>query len=370
MKIGLLGFGSMGKTHTYCVQNLKLFYDPCALQEIGADNVKIVSLCTRNIENAKRFASIYGIEQYTDSEDDIIYNPEIDAIDVCTPNIYHYQTVKKAILAGKHVYCEKPLAVTYAQAKELAELAREHNVKCHMVFNNRFLLPIMKAKELIDSGVIGKIISFKGEYHHSSALSPDKTGWKQDKDICGGGVLFDLGSHVFDLLYYLCGEVKSVFGKSQIAFPVRAGINGEKWQTNADEAFYVLATLKNGACGTVTVSKITTGSNDDLSIEVYGDKGSIKFNLMDLNFLQLYTNDSCGYTRIECVNRYEYPAGVFPGIKAPQGWLRGHVGNYFSFISCVLENTEPSISFDDGAYVQLVLEKAYESSEQGREILI
>lgn len=369
MRIGLLGFGSMGKTHAYCVQNLKFFYDPAFLEKIGADNVKIACVCTRNLENAKAYAKVYGFESYTNNEDDIINDPSIDAIDVCTPNIYHYETVKKAILAGKHVYCEKPLAVTYAQASELARLAREQGVKCHMVFNNRFLLPIIKAKKLIDDGAIGKILSFRAEYHHSSALDIQKTGWKQNKDICGGGVLFDLGSHVIDLIYYLCGEFSTVFGKSQIAFPERK-LNGESWETNADEAFYMLATLKNGAVGTLTMSKITTGSNDDLIIEIHADKGSIKFDLMDLNFLSIYTNDSCGYTKIECVNRYEYPAGVFPGIKAPIGWLRGHVGNYYSFISSVLENREPAISFDDGAYVQLVLEKAYESYKNGKEIAI
>lgn len=369
MKIGLLGFGSMGKTHAYCVSNLKYFYDMDALKKIGADKVEIASLCTRNLENAKRFALEYGFASYTDNEDDIINNPTIDAIDVCTPNIYHYETVKKAILAKKHVYCEKPLAVTYAQANELAQLAREYDVKCHMVFNNRFLLPIIKAKEIIEKGVIGKIISFNGEYHHSSALNPEKTGWKQNKDVCGGGVLFDLGSHVVDLIYYLCGEFKSVFGKSQIAFPNRV-LNGKSWQTNADEAFYAIATLKNGATGTLTLSKVTSGSNDDLIIEIHGDKGSIKFDLMDLNFLSLYTNDSQGYTKIECVNRYEYPSGVFPGIKAPMGWLRGHIGNYYSFVTSVLENKAPAISFDDGAYVQLVLEKAYQSDKEGREISI
>ena len=369
MKIGLLGFGSMGKTHAYCVQNLKYFYDPIALEKIGADKVEISCVCTRNIEKARAYAKTYGFDSYTDNEDDIINNPNIDAIDVCTPNIYHYETVKKAILAKKHVYCEKPLAVTYAQASELAQLAKENNVKCHMVFNNRFLLPIIKAKEIIDQGTIGQILSFKGEYHHSSALDPEKTGWKQNKDICGGGVLFDLGSHVVDLIYYLCGEFKSVFGKSQIAFKTRM-LNGSKWETNADEAFYLLATLKNGATGTLTMSKITTGSNDDLTIEVYGTKGSIKFDLMDLNFLNVYTNESKGYTRLECVNRYEYPSGVFPGIKAPVGWLRGHIGNYYSFVSSVLENKESAISFDQGAYVQLILEKAYESNAQGKEISI
>ena len=369
MKIGLLGFGSMGKTHTYCVQNLKLFYDVDFLHSIGADDVEIISVCTRNIENAKKASQAYGFKDYTANEDDVIYNPDIDAVDVCTPNIYHYETVKKAILAGKHVYCEKPLAVTYEQAAELARLARETGVVCHMVFNNRFLLPVMKAKEIISSGKIGKILSFRGEYHHSSALNPEKTGWKQNKDICGGGVLFDLGSHVVDLIYYLCGELSSVFGKSQIAFSERK-LNGEKWQTNADEAFYMVATLKNGAIGTLTMSKITTGSNDDLVIEIHGDKGSVKFDLMDLNFLYLYTNDSCGYTKIECVNRYEYPSGVFPGIKAPMGWLRGHIGNYYSFVKSVLTNEPVAISFDDGAYVQLVLEKAYQSAKEGKEISI
>ena len=367
MKIGLLGFGSMGKTHTYCVENLKFFYDPNELKRIGADDIKITSVCTRTYESAKRASEQYGIEHFTTNEDDIIYNEKIDAIDVCTPNIYHYETVKKAILAGKHVYCEKPLAVTYEQSKELADLAKEKGVKCHMVFNNRFLLPIIRAKEIIDKGTLGKILTFNACYHHSSALNPKKTGWKQDKDICGGGVLFDLGSHVIDLLYYLCGEFDSVIGKSQIAYPVRAGVNGNEWTTNADEAFHIIATLKGGAVGTVTVSKITLGSNDDLKIEINGEKGCIRFDLMNPNFLELYTVDSQGYTKVECVNRYDYPAGVFPGIKAPIGWLRGHIGNYYSFVSSVLENKEPSISFDDGAYVQLVLEKAYESSNEGIE---
>ncbi|MBR2024812.1 MAG: Gfo/Idh/MocA family oxidoreductase [Clostridia bacterium] len=369
MKIGLLGFGSMGKTHLYCVNNLKYFFGN------GLD-AKIVSVCTKNIENAKNASEKYGIENYTDNEDDIIYHKDMDAVDICTPNIYHYETAKKAILAGKHVYCEKPLAVTYEQAKELSSLAKEHGVKCHMVFNNRFLSPVLRAKELIEEGKIGRILSFNGAYHHSSALDVNKTGWKQDKTLCGGGVLFDLGSHVVDLIYYLCGKFNTVYGMGQIAFPNRKGIDGNDWKTNADEAFYLLATLENGAVGTITVSKITTGSNDDLTFEIHGEKGSIRFNLMNPNFLEYYSCDSAdghyggdkGYTQIECVNRYPSPGGVFPGIKAPIGWLRGHLGNYHSFVDCVINDKKPSISFEDGAYVQLVLESAYRSDKLGIKI--
>lgn len=369
MRIGLLGFGSMGKTHMYCVNNLKYFFE-------SDHNAKIVSVCTKNIENAKKASLQYGIDSYTDNEDDIINDASIDAIDICTPNIYHYETAKKAILAGKHIYCEKPLAINYEQARELSMLAKKHNVKCHMVFNNRFLSSALKAKDLISEGKLGRILSFSGAYHHSSALDVNKTGWKQDKDICGGGVLFDLGSHIVDLIYYLCGKFKSVIGKSQIAYPTRKGVNGKEWQTNADEAFYMLSTLENGAVGTITVSKITTGSNDDLTFEIYGEKGSIRFNLMNPNFLEFYSCEANGgsyggekgYTQIECVNRY--PSAVFPGIKAPIGWLRGHLGNYYSFVDCVTNDKEPFISFEDGAYVQLVLEKAYLSDTLKKEVAI
>lgn len=367
MKIGILGFGSMGKTHLYAIRNIPFFFS-------GKYDATVLGVCTSHIETARMASERYNIPLYTDNENDLIYNDEIDVIDISTPNIYHYETAKKAIMAGKHVYCEKPLAVTYAQASELSRLAKEKGVICGIVFNNRFLSPILRAKALIDEGKLGKILSFSIKYLHSSALDTKKSaGWKQDKDICGGGVLFDLGSHAVDLIYYLCGEFDSVMGKSQIAYPVRTGVNGKEWQTNADEAFYMLATLKNGAHGTVEVSKITTGANDDLRLEIHGEKGSVAFDLMQPNYLQFYDatledgsyGGTRGYTKIECVNRYPSPSGIFPGAKAPIGWLRGHIGSYFEFVSSVINKSQFTPSFDDGAYVQLVLEKAYKSDKSG-----
>ena len=205
-------------------------------------DVRITKVCTRNIENAKRASVTYGIPEYTDNEDDIINDPTIDAVDICTPNIYHYSTVKKALLAGKHVYCEKPLTVTYKEAEELAELAKEKKLCAMMVFNNRFLSAVMRAKEIVENGEIGTVLSFEGKYLHSSAADATKNaGWKQNRDICGGGVLFDLGSHIIDLIYYICGEFDSVIGKSQIAYPVRKGMDGRDWETNADEGAFPTA---------------------------------------------------------------------------------------------------------------------------------
>jgi len=366
IKMGMLGFGSMGKTHSYAISNFKFF-----MKELPF-SVVLSGVCTTSLEKSQAVANEFGFEFGTDCPDDIITAPDIDVVDICTPNIYHYDALKKAILAGKHIYCEKPLCVSYAQSKEIAELAEKSGKIHNIVFNNRFLAPIQRAKQLIEDNKLGRILSFNVSYLHSSAVYTSKNaGWKQNKDICGGGVLFDLGSHVIDLIYHLCGQFDEVNTLTQIAYEKRAGMDGKPWKTNADEAFYMIAKLKNGACGTITASKVAPGANDDIILDIYGENGSIKFSLMDCNWLHFYDNTledsalggSKGYTKIECVGRYPEPQGVFPSPKASSGWLRGHISSMYNFINSVYTGVQTSPSFGDGAYVQAVMEAAYRSAE-------
>lgn len=364
MKIGLIGFGSMGKTHSWCVKNLGYFYRDLPF------TAEYAGVCTSKIETAENAAKFLGVDKFTVNEDELIYDKDIDVIDICTPNIYHYETLKKAIAAKKHIYCEKPLCINYDQAKEIAELAEKAGVTAQIVFNNRFLPPIMRAKELIDEGRLGRILSFRCEYLHSSAADPNKkAGWKQNKDICGAGTLFDLGSHAVDLIYYLCGNIISVKGQSQIAYPVRLGLDGNVWNTNADEAFYMICKTEGGAVGTIEASKIAVGSNDDINLAVYGEKGSLKFSLMEPNWLMFYDGTAedgnfggCkGYTKIECCGRYPMPGGIFPSFKAPIGWLRGHMHSMYSFLEACHNGKGAMPSLTDGANVQKVLQMALES---------
>ena len=364
MNIGLLGFGGMGKTHTYAVENLKYFYSPLDFE------AKVTGVCCAHYDNAVKACETYGLGKAYRSYDEMLSDKDIDIIDICTPNIYHYEQLLKAIESGKHIYCEKPLCVTAREAEEISRLAEEKGLICAIVFNTRFMLPVIRIKELISEGRIGDILSFNGRFLHSSATEPGKkAGWKQDKSICGGGVLFDLGSHTIDLIRYLCGEFESVSGLSQIAYPVRQGMDGENWQTNAEEAFYMTAKLKNGACGTISVGKIMPGTNDDHTFEIFGTKGAVRFNLMQPNFFEFYDStkplNERGFTLVECCGRYPYPSGVFPGVKAPVGWLRGHVGSMYNFLDCVNRNALPSPSFSDGARVQRIMEAAYASSQNG-----
>ncbi|MBO5269699.1 MAG: Gfo/Idh/MocA family oxidoreductase [Clostridia bacterium] len=314
-------------------------------------------------------------------------------IDICTPNVCHRDTILKAIRAGKHILCEKPLASTAEEAREILAAAKRHEESgkvCGVVFNNRNHAAILRAKELIASGALGEILSFRADYLHNSCLDPNKNaGWKQDATVCGkGGVLYDLGSHVLDLVYYLCGPYRSISSRSQIAFPERKGMNGDAWTTDASEAFYMLAELQNGAVGTVTASKLTCGANDDLNVEVFGTKGSLRFSLMNPNYLYFYDGTqpslpyggTAGYTAIECVGRYSAPGGVFPSVKAANGWLRGHIHGMYRYLDAVakMEATEkgtsaagvfaPSIA--DAAYIQTVMEAAMESAESGARVAV
>lgn len=364
MKIGLIGFGYMGKTHAWCVDNLKYFY-----KDLPFD-AEIVGVATGHAETAEKAARLIGCRA-TD-EDSLINDPDVDIIDICTPNIYHYETLKKAIAAGKHIYCEKPLCISYEQASEIEKLAREKGITAQIVFNNRFLPAVMRAKQLIDEGRLGRILSFRCEYLHASATDPDKNaGWKQNRDICGAGTLFDLGSHTVDMMYYLCGDIVSVKASSQIAFPERKGMNGEIWKTNADEAFYMICKTKGGAVGTIVASKLNVGASDEFNFSVYGEKGSLKFELMDPNWLYFYDATSPagsfggdrGYTRIECCGRYDAPGGVFPSFKAPIGWLRGHLHGMYSFLNAVHEKRAACPDFTDAAAVQRVLEMALDDDK-------
>ena len=232
LQIGLIGFGAMGKVHAYAVSNLSAFHSPTDVR------ARIAGVCCSTPASSACAAEAIGggVRPYGDPAE-MIDDPAIDVIDVCTPNTSHFPLLKQAIAAGKHILCEKPLCVTAGEAELIASLAEERGICAQVVFHNRFHAPVMRAKQLIGEGRLGKILSFRFDYLHDSCTDPEKkAGWKQTA-VFGGGVLNDLGSHILDLCIHLLGGVETVSGRAQIAFPQRTGMNGETWETDADEAF-------------------------------------------------------------------------------------------------------------------------------------
>ena len=369
IRIGLVGYGFMGKTHAWAIANLPFFFEDLPF------TAKVTGVVTRSMEKSLAVAELLGATAF--ENEDALISSDVDVIDICTPNVCHADTARKALLASKHLYCEKPLADTLASAEKMAAFAEKSGKICTAVFNNRHLAAVCRAKELIEEGRLGRILSYQFDYLHNSCADPERTaGWKQTAAVCGkGGVLFDLGSHILDLAVFLCGPIKTINGKSQIAFPERKGMDGTPWRTDASEAFYMRAETENGAFGTLIASKLATGMNDDLRFLIHGTKGALSFSLMNPNYLGFYDTTAksgnfggeAGFTQLECVGRYPAPAGKFPSPKAASGWLRGHLMSMYHFLNAVYTGKQNAPSFADAAYVQRVMDAALRSDESGRD---
>lgn len=367
INVGIVGFGFMGKAHTYGYKTIPLYYSNLPFK------IRLVGICDAMPGVAEQAKEQLGFEFATTNPDDIFNNPEINCVDICTPNIYHKEGILKALKAGKNVYCDKPLSASYEESQEILEVLKGSSSITQVALQYRCFPGTMRAKELIDEGKLGKIMSFRVAYLHSGSVDPKKPiGWKQDKKMGGGGVLFDLGSHILDVTRYLLGDYDSIFTTTDVIYPERPDKNGNMVKIEADDVAFMTVKMKEGCYGTLEASKIATGANDEVRIEIHGEKGSIQYNSMNPNFLHFYDNTvpeeplggMKGYTAIECVHRFAKPGGGFPGPKFPIGFLRGHVHSLYNYVSAVAEGRQASPSFEDGAYIQYVMEKAYESAEK------
>lgn len=367
LRIGLAGFGAMGRTHAYAIANLPYFY--ASAQFPLPFHAYVAGVCTMSKDSANFAASEFSLGKVYDNYDAMVKDPTIDIIDICTPNVLHFDMLRAALQNGKHIYCEKPLCSTLKEAETVAALAKNSPSICGIVFNCRHLSAVQHAKKIIDAGRIGKILSFHFEYLHDTCTYPEKSyGWKQNAEICGeGGVLFDLGSHIIDLAVWLCGTLDTVSAHSQIAYPAHPDKSGALWNTNASEAFYMIARTATGATGTLTASKIAKGTNDDLNFAIYGTEGALRFSLMEPGRLHYFNAKApdAGFTTLELGGRFPAPGGIFPSPKAPSGWLMGHVASMYNFLSSVAEEKRCEPSFATGAYIHAVMQAALTSDQTG-----
>ena len=230
--VGLIGWGFMGRTHTEALRNIALFYPDADFR------VSLEHVCSRRIEKAREAAEICGYKRYTDDYRVLLADPSVDVVSICTPNAQHEEMAIAALNAGKHVYIDKPLAVTYESAQRIADAAKNAPGKTRMVFNNRYTPAMLRAKELVDEGKIGEILSFEARYLHSGSIDPNRPiGWKQQMQ---GGVLLDLGSHALDLLTHLIGYPARGICKTRRLYDQRPTADGTTRDLGDDQAIMML----------------------------------------------------------------------------------------------------------------------------------
>lgn len=372
--VGIIGFGFMGRAHTYGMVNIPLFYQSPPFR------IKHISVCRRSAEGRAAAAEMGYYRKVAADYRELIEDPEINVVCISTPNKFHKEQLIAAIQAGKHIYCDKPVVTSAAEAAEIEAALREYEYrgKTQVALHNRFLPAILRAKQLIEQGFLGRVFHYRGGYLHASNIDPNRPlGWKSNRDLGGGGSLVDLGSHILDMMQYLLGDVASIYAKCETFIHERTDpATGGRVPVDTDDLAIMVVRHASGALGTLEATKFATGICDELRFEIHGEKGAIRFNLMEPNWLEVYdVRDESGpiggmrgFKKIECVQQYPKPASGFPAPKVSVGWIRAHMHCMYSFLEAIALDRSAAPSLEEGLRLQRVLDAGYASAASGKEI--
>lgn len=377
INIGLIGYKFMGKAHSNAYRKMPMFFDTEAVPVLKA-------ICGRTEKAVAQAAKKFGWEGYETSWEKLVKRKDIDLVDITTPNSTHKDIVLAAAAEGKDILCEKPLATNLEEAEEMLRAVEEAGVKHMVCFNYRKVPAIALAKKFIAEGKIGKIYHFRAIYLQDWISDPNfPLVWRLRKELAGSGVHGDLNSHIIDLARYLVGEFDEVIGMQETFIKKRpklketeelttgltAEADKEMGEVTVDDTTLFLAKFKNGAVGSFEATRLAPGRRNYQRIEINGSRGSLLFELEDMNKLWFYSCDdpegAQGFRRIQVTEQ------VHPYIDA--WWPPGHIIGYehtfvhvvCDFMKAIDEGKNPSPSFKDGVECQRVME-AVEKSIQDK----
>jgi predicted dehydrogenase len=374
--VGMIGYAFMGKAHANGWRQVPHFYD------LPAKPV-LKTVCGRNEEMVKQAAEKFGFEKYETDWKKLLKDPEIGIIDICTPGNLHKEMAIAALKAGKHVICEKPLANSLADAKEMAAAAEEAGVRTLTAFNYRRVPAIAFAKRMIEEGKIGKIYHWRAVYLQDWIMDPKfPLVWRLKKEVAGSGPHGDLNAHIIDLARYLVGEISEVIGVGKTFIKERPlqeespdgglGAKGgvEKGKVDVEDAMLFLAKFEKGALGSFEATRFAGGRKNFNSFEINGSKGSLVFNLERLNELQ-YCDlrgdaETQGFRTILCNEAtMPYNEAWWPGGHII-GWEHTFTHEFKDFVEAIGAGEDTMPNFTDGMKTNAVLEAVTRSTEKRR----
>jgi len=288
LRIGLIGCGFMGRTHSNGYNRIRNFFPELQY----APQLKAV--CSRNPEKVKAFAEQWGYESFETDWRKLVERDDIDAIDICTPNDTHAEIAIAAAAKGKMILCEKPLARTVAEGQKMVDAIEKAKVPNTVWYNYRRVPAITLAKQIIDSGKLGKIFHFRANFLQDWTISPDLpqggTGtWRLDVDAAGSGVTGDLLAHCIDTAMWLNGAIKDVSAVTETFIKERVHADtGKKQKVGIDDACIFHCHFENGSLGLFESTRYARGHKALYTLEINGEHASIRWDLHDLNRLEYF----------------------------------------------------------------------------------
>ena len=382
MNVAIIGTKFMGKAHSNAWLNAPHFFD--------MDIKPVLKVaCGRNEADLKEFADRWGWEEIETDWRKVITRDDIDIVDISVPTYLHHDIAIAAAEAGKHIFCEKPFALSLEEAQEMLDAAEEAGVVHFINHNYRRCPAVRLAKRLIDEGVVGRIFHWRGAYLQDWIVDPDfPLTWHLRKETAGSGPHGDLNSHSVDLARYLVGDIKAVSamttnfiterplpGEGAATFSAGGGDVTGTGVVTVEDAAFMIAEFENGALGSFEASRFAPGRKNFNNFEIYGSKGSILFNMERMNELELYLRDDPAY------------AQGFRTIMTTEGgehdyianwWPPGHIIGYehefhhavVDFMDAIANDTTIAPNFYDGLKVMELLVAGLESAETGQRVTL
>jgi predicted dehydrogenase len=351
LNIAMIGNGSIARAHSNAFHQVGHFCEiPYTL------NLKVV--CGRNQPKLQAFARQWGWAETAADWEQVVGRKDIDVVDIAVPNALHAPIVMASAKAGKMLFCEKPLALSLAEAQTMAAAAK--GLPNLVWFNYRRVPAVAFTKQLITEGKLGKVYHYRSYYFNQSGVDPAKgQTWRYRASVAGSGAIGDLLSHSVDMAIYLNGDIAELSAMKHTFIPGR----------EVDDAVSVMAQFANGSLGTFEASRFGVGRRNGLGFEIYGEKGSVAFDLEDMNRLQFYD-------ATEPANLEAYRNILVTGPGHPYSanfWKPGHlIGYEHTFMATLgdflqnLAKGEPfHPNFDDAVQIQAALE-AVETSAAAR----
>jgi len=367
MNVALIGYQFMGKAHSNAYRQVARFFDDLEVEPV----LKVI--CGRNEENVRKAAQKYGWEEYDTSWERVVERKDIDLVDVSVPGNMHAPIAIAAANAGKMVLCEKPLANTLAEARQMFEAVQKNRVPNALCHNYRF-------------GRIGKIYHFRGTYLQDWIVDPNfPLVWRLQKEVAGSGAHGDLNAHLIDMARFLVGEIAEVSGMMETFIKQRPKLaasddrlggvaSSEMGEVTVDDAALFLVRFENGAIGSIEATRFALGRKNYNRFEINGSKGSLVFNMERMNELEVYFHDDPPHVRGFRVVQASDSMHPFMSAWWPVGHIIGYEHTFVNLVYTMLKafdkGEEFKPNFEDGVRNQAVLEAVDLSSQQKRWVSI
>ncbi len=365
LNVAMIGYKFMGKAHSNAYRQVARMMNPAATPVMKL-------LVGRTKDALQAAADEMGWQEIETDWHTAVNRPDIDIVDIAATNDMHRELVLGALAAGKHVFCEKPLAMNTADAREMAQAAVKAGVKHTVNFNYRNCPAVMLAKQLIDEGRIGRVFHWRAVYLQDWIIDPEfPLVWRLDKDIAGSGSHGDLNAHIIDLALWLAGDIKEVSSametfvkerprQAQTTGGLSAAAGDGRGPVTVDDAVISLARFANGAIGTFEATRFSAGHKNDLGFEIAGDKGAIRFSFERMNELEYYNREDPPH--VQGFRTILATESIHPYLQA--WWPPGHIIGYehsftnhiYDFIDDIVNDKPASPDFTEGAKVNAVLD--------------